>query len=74
MTHRWVPTEDGHFELRDRKTDALRYTASRVDLVLGCNSILRAYAELYAQDDSREKFIRDFVSAWVKVMEADLPS
>ena len=73
MTLSWVPTEDGSFELRDRKHATVRYTASRVDLIFGSNSILRAYAELYAQDDSREKFIRDFVLAWVKVMEADLP-
>ena len=73
MRWRWVPTQHGIFELRDRKSGAARFTATRVDLIFGSNSILRAYAELYAQDDSDDKFIRDFVAAWVKVMEADLP-
>jgi catalase (peroxidase I) len=55
----------------DRKTGAVKWTATRVDLVFGSNSILRAYAEVYAQDDSSEKFVSDFVAAWVKVMNAD---
>ncbi len=59
------------YELRDRKTGAVKWTASRVDLVFGSNSILRAYAEVYAQDDAAEKFVQDFVAAWVKVMNAD---
>lgn len=67
----WNPVGYNHYEIRDRKTDALKWTATRVDLVFGSNSILRAYAELYAQDDNQEKFIHDFVSAWVKVMNAD---
>jgi catalase-peroxidase len=71
MGNRWVPTRDGNYEIRDRKTGAVKWTATRVDLVFGSNSILRAYAELYAQDDSREKFVRDFVAAWTKVMNAD---
>ena len=50
---------------------ALKWTATRVDLVFGSNSVLRAYAEVYAQDDNREKFVRDFVAAWAKVMNAD---
>jgi catalase-peroxidase len=59
------------YEIRDRKTGAIKWTATRVDLVFGSNAILRAYAEVYAQDDSQEKFVRDFVAAWTKVMNAD---
>jgi catalase-peroxidase len=70
MAYQWVPV-GGHYELRDRTTGAARWTATRVDLVFGSNAILRAYAELYAQDDNREKFVRDFVAAWTKVMNAD---
>ena len=55
----------------DRKTNKVKYTASRADLVLGSNSILRSYAEVYAQDDNREKFIQDFVKTWTKIMNAD---
>lgn len=62
---------NGLYEIRDRKTDKVRWTATRVDLVFGSNSILRAYAEVYAQDDNREKFVKDFVAAWSKVMNAD---
>ncbi|MQB12048.1 catalase/peroxidase HPI [Agrobacterium sp. ICMP 6402] len=71
MAYSWVPTGDNLYEIRDRRTGAARYTATRVDLVIGSNSILRAYAEVYAQDDSREKFVRDFIVAWTKVMNAD---
>lgn len=71
MAYSWVPTGNNLYEIRDRKTGAARYTATRVDLVIGSNSILRAYAEVYAQDDSREKFVRDFIAAWTKVMNAD---
>lgn len=71
MAYSWVPTGSNLYEIRDRKTGAAKYTATRVDLVIGSNSILRAYAEVYAQDDSREKFVRDFVAAWTKVMNAD---
>lgn len=73
MRWRWVPTNDGKtaFELRDRETDTVKYTGTRVDLVFGSNSVLRAYAEYYAQDDNRERFVEDFVAAWHKVMEAD---
>jgi len=71
MAYSWVPTGSNLYEIRDRKTGAARYTATRVDLVFGSNSILRAYAEVYAQDDNREKFVNDFVSAWTKVMNAD---
>lgn len=70
MGNRWVKAGD-HYEIRDRATDAVKWTATRVDLVFGSNSILRAYAEVYAQDDNKEKFVRDFVAAWTKVMNAD---
>ncbi|MFZ5606092.1 MAG: catalase/peroxidase HPI [Pseudomonadota bacterium] len=70
MAYSWVKAGD-HYELRNRKTGATKWTATRVDLVFGSNSILRAYAEVYAQDDNREKFVRDFVAAWTKVMNAD---
>ncbi|WP_010137919.1 catalase/peroxidase HPI [Oceanicola sp. S124] len=71
MANSWVPSGKGVYEIRDRKTGAVKWTATRVDLVFGSNSVLRAYAEVYAQDDATEKFARDFVAAWVKVMNAD---
>ena len=71
MAYRWQPAGDNLYEIRDRKTDQVKWTATRVDLVFGSNSILRAYAEVYAQDDNQEKFVHDFVNAWVKVMNAD---
>ncbi|MBB5373085.1 catalase/peroxidase HPI [Acidocella aromatica] len=71
MGYTWKPAAQGLYEIRDRKTNALKWTATRVDLVFGSNSILRAYAEVYAQDDNKEKFVRDFVAAWTKVMNAD---
>ncbi len=71
MGLKWVPKGRNLYDLTDRKTGAVRWTATRADLVFGSNSILRAYAEVYAQDDNREKFVHDFVAAWVKVMEAD---
>jgi catalase-peroxidase len=61
----------GLFEIRDRKTDDLKWTATRLDLVFGSNATLRAYAEIYAQDDNKEKFVHDFVAAWTRVMNAD---
>nr|WP_245755982.1 catalase/peroxidase HPI [Halobacillus alkaliphilus] len=67
----WHPTEFNTYEGRDRQTGELVRTATRVDLVFGSNSILRSYGEVYAQDDNQEKFVRDFVDAWVKVMNAD---
>lgn len=67
----WKPVNGGVFEGRDRKTGELVRTATRVDLVFGSNSVLRALAEVYAQDDNKEKFVRDFIAAWVKVMNAD---
>ena len=71
MANTWKPVENGLYELRDRATGAVKWTATRADLVFGSNSILRAYAELYAQDDNAEKFVADFVAAWTKVMNAD---
>ena len=71
MANTWAPSKNGAYEVRDRKTSAVKWTASRIDLLFGSNSILRAYAELYAQDDNKEKFARDFVAAWTKVMNAD---
>lgn len=71
MKYTWKPAANGTYELRDRKTGAVKWTATRVDLVFGSNSILRAYAEVYAQDDNKEKFVQDFIAAWVKVMNAD---
>jgi catalase-peroxidase len=71
MGIQWKPVDEGVFEGRDRKTGELVRTATAVDLVFGSNSVLRAIAEVYAQDDNKEKFVRDFVAAWVKVMNAD---
>lgn len=71
MANVWTPVDKNLFEIRDRKTGSRKWTATRIDLVFGSNSILRSYAEVYAQDDSKEKFVNDFVNAWVKVMDAD---
>ncbi len=71
MGNTWKSVDDNLYEVRDRKTDKVKWTATRVDLVFGSNSILRAYAEVYAQDDNAEKFVNDFVAAWTKVMNAD---
>ncbi|MCY1442296.1 Catalase-peroxidase [compost metagenome] len=71
MGNTWKPTGNNLYEIRDRKTDQVKWTATRVDLVFGSNSVLRAYAEVYAQDDNQEKFVKDFVAAWTKVMNAD---
>ena len=71
MANTWVPTGRNSYEIRDRKTGAVKWTATRVDLVFGSNSVLRAYAEVYAQDDAKAKFVKDFVAAWTKVMNAD---
>ena len=71
MKYVWEPTDSGIYNIRDRSTGAVKYTATRVDLVFGSNSILRAYAEVYAQDDSKKKFVNDFIAAWTKVMNAD---
>ncbi|NVK48011.1 MAG: catalase/peroxidase HPI [Rhodobacteraceae bacterium] len=71
MAYTWTPAKGGIYEITDRKTGAVKYIATRMDLVFGSNSILRSYAEVYAQDDNAEKFVTDFVAAWVKVMNAD---
>ena len=71
MGNTWKPAGNNVYEIRDRETDAVKWTASRVDLVFGSNSLLRSYAEVYAQDDNEEKFVNDFVAAWTKVMNAD---
>ena len=71
MKYSWKPVSDNLYHIIDRETGATKWTATRVDLVFGSNSVLRSYAEVYAQDDNSEKFVRDFVSAWVKVMNAD---
>jgi len=71
MAYTWKPVGRNLYEVRERASGAVKWTATRVDLVFGSNSILRAYAEVYAQDDNREKFVRDFVAAWTKVMNAD---
>ena len=71
MAYTWKPTGKNLYDIVDRKTGSARWTATRVDLVFGSNSILRSYAEIYAQDDNREKFVNDFVAAWTKVMNAD---
>jgi len=70
MRYVWEPVKAGEYALRDRTTGAVEHTATRVDLVFGSNSILRSYAEVYAQDDAGKKFVRDFANAWVKVMNA----
>jgi catalase-peroxidase len=71
MAYAWKPAGNGTYEVRDRKTDKVKWTATRADLIFGSNSVLRAYAEVYAQDDSKEKFVNDFIAAWTKVMNAD---
>ncbi|MBT8257765.1 MAG: catalase/peroxidase HPI [Bacteroidia bacterium] len=71
MDNTWKPVQSNLYEIRDRNSDEFKWTATRVDLVFGSNSILRSYAEMYAQDDSKEKFVKDFVQAWSKVMNND---
>jgi len=67
----WEPAGSDSYKIRNRETGEVKYTATRVDLIFGSNSILRAYAEVYAQDDSKDKFVEDFIAAWTKVMNAD---
>ena len=71
MNYTWNPVGKNLYEIRERNTGNTKWTATRVDLVFGSNSILRAYAEVYAQDDAKEKFVKDFIAAWTKVMNAD---
>jgi len=71
MNYSWKPTGRNSYAIIDRKTGATKWTATRVDVLFGSNSILRSYSEVYAQDDNKEKFVNDFVKAWAKVMQAD---
>ena len=71
ISYVWEPAGDNLYKIRNRETGEVKYSATRVDLIFGSNSILRAYAEVYAQDDSKDKFVNDFIAAWTKVMNAD---
>ena len=71
MSTQWAPAADGSYEGRDRKTNAVKWTGTRVDLIFGAHSQLRAYAEVYATSDSKEQFVKDFAKAWTKVMNLD---
>ena len=71
MAYEWKPKGDGVYDIVERKSGKAKWTATRLDLVFGSNSILRAYAEVYAQDDAEAKFVSDFVAAWTLVMNAD---
>ena len=72
MNNTWNIVEENKYEIVDRQSGEFKWTASSVDLVFGSNSILRSYAELYAQDDNKEKFVNDFANVWTKVMNSDL--
>ena len=74
MKYMWKPTGKNSYDVIERKTNKVKFTASRADLVFGSNSILRSYSEVYAQDDNKEKFVKDFVAAWTKIMNADRPN
>jgi len=71
MAYSWKPTGRNSYQIIERDTGNVKFTATRVDLVFGSNSVLRSYAEVYAQDDNHEKFVNDFIKVWVKVMNAD---
>jgi catalase-peroxidase len=71
MNYVWEPTGENSYNLRNRNNGEVKFTATRADLVFGSNSILRSYVEVYAQDDNKEKFVKDFVAAWTKVVNAD---
>ena len=71
MKYIWEPAGENLYNIRSRENGEVKFTATRVDLVFGSNSVLRAYAEVYAQDDSQKRFVHDFVAAWTKVMNAD---
>ena len=71
MSLAWEPAGENLYNIRNRATGDVKFTATRVDLVFGSNSVLRAYSEVYAQDDNEKKFVADFVAAWVKVMNSD---
>ena len=72
MNYKWKPTGVNSYDVIERVSGKVKWTATRVDLVFGSNSVLRSYAEVYAQDDNKEKFVNDFVAAWTKVMNGDL--
>ena len=72
MNNKWNISGTNKYEIIDRSSGNVKWTASSVDLIFGSNSILRSYSELYAQDDNKEKFVNDFISAWNKVMNADM--
>ena len=71
MANQWIPTDNDLYDVCCRETGKIKWSATRVDLIFGSNSVLRAYSEVYAQDDNKEKFVNDFVAVWVKVMNAD---
>jgi catalase-peroxidase len=71
MRYTWKPISDNLYHVVDLKTGERKWTATRVDLIFGSDSILRSYSEVFAQDDNKEKFVEDFVKAWVKLMNAD---
>jgi catalase-peroxidase len=71
MAYTWKPTGRNSYDIVERKSGKTKWTATRVDLVFGSNSVLRSYAEVYAQDDNKERFVHDFIAAWTKVMNAD---
>jgi catalase-peroxidase len=71
MNYIWKPIGQNEYEICERETGKRKWTASRVDLIFGSNSVLRSYAEVYAQDDNKQKFVNDFISAWTKMMNAD---
>jgi catalase-peroxidase len=71
MKYSWNPVGDNLYNIVDRKSGATKWTATRVDLVFGSNSVLRSYAEVYAQDDNKNKFVTDFINTWCKVMNLD---
>jgi catalase-peroxidase len=71
MNNKWSIAENNKYEIIDRSSGNIKWTASAVDLIFGSNSILRSYSEVYAQDDNKEKFVNDFISAWSKVMNLD---
>ena len=71
MKYSWKPTGKNSYEIIERKNNKVKFKATRVDLVFGSNSVLRAYAEIYAQDDNKEKFVKDFVDVWTKIMNAN---
>ena len=72
MNNKWGVVKNNKFEIIDRSSGKVKWTASSIDLIFGSNSVLRSYSEIYAQDDNKEKFVNDFVSAWSKVMTLDM--